>query len=702
MQSKIPREIAQVRQALMKEFADLIDMNDVSSSPAQREQHFLSRALAAIVCRRLLGCDSAAAAACIMDGRDDLGIDAIAVSEGGLNIWLIQSKWSDSGKESFGVAEALKFREGLSALDQKKYDRFNTKIQNLADQLRAVWGHAGLSITMVVATMGAGILHPDVVNRFEQMKNDFNGLDEVLDFDTWGLSKVWEIIKDDQLDPSVDIRAQLIEWVHLAEPFEAFQGRVPAANVAEWFDQYKDRLFEQNIRKNLGLTKVNQGLVETLTSQPESFWYFNNGITILCQNAERQGGSYGANAPIALALEGASVVNGAQTVAAIHAAMQKEPGKASEAFVTVKVVTTKNCPDDFGQAVTRATNTQNQVVSRDFVALDPTQWAIRQDFALSLGLEYTFKRGEDDPAENAGCSVVQAALALACAHGNIELVTRAKRHRDLLWDTGSKGAYRVLFGQTPSAFQIWRSVLVLRQVQTTLKAERARVEGRAHAIAEDGDLLIAHLVFRQLDVEGVDEPDVDWNATLETTKEITEKTLGWLIHHVDTAFGPSSFVNSTFTNPERCKLLVQQVLVSLTTSDSVPELPAGYLPVRTPLRPRRRNAVPTLIDAGALPDGETLYFQVTSAREEAALEPWLSRHPDAYNATWVNHRTKPLLWEHDGKTYSPTGLVAEIWRQAGWEDHPVAVQGPSRWAPGDRGTLWELAKEIQDREEGLF
>ncbi|GGQ07428.1 AIPR family protein [Streptosporangium pseudovulgare] len=703
MQSEIPREIRQVRQALKNEFTGLIDMSDVDSSPSHLEQHFLSRALAAIVCRKLLGCDSATAAACIVDGKDDLGIDAIAVSESSLKIWLIQSKWSDAGKERFGVAEVLKFREGLEALDRKQYGYFNTKVQDLADQLKAVWGHAGLSVTMVVVTMGEGVLHPDVITRFEKMKADFNGLDEVLSYEVRGLSKVWQIVKEDQVAPSADLEAQLTEWIHLAGPFEAFQGRVPVENVSEWFEQHKERLFEQNIRKNLGLTKVNQGLVETLISRPDDFWYFNNGITVLCRTAERKGGSYSTRLPLTLALESASVVNGAQTVAAIHAAMQKDPEKVSEAFVTVKVVTTKNCPDDFGQEVTRATNTQNQVVSRDFVALDRAQWAIRLDFTLSLGLEYTFKRGEDDPAEDAGCSVVQAALALACAHGNSELAVRAKQNRDLLWDFGPKGAYEILFGQTPpSAFQIWRSVLIFRRIQAALKTERTGLEGRARVIADYGDLLAVHLVFRQLDLEFIDEPDVDWDPVLDTAWDLTGPTLSWLIHHVDATFGPTSFVSSTFANPDRCKLLVQRVLASLATGAGVPELPADYFPVPAPAKQRRRNAVPTLVDAGAIADGETLYFQFGNTREKEALTPWLSEHPEARNATWVNHRTKPLLWEYDGKTYSPTGLVAEIWKQAGWDDHPVAVQGPSRWTPRGRENLWELAKEIQDREEGLF
>jgi len=93
--------------------------------------------------------------------------------------------------------------------------------------------------------------------------------------------------------------------------------------VADWYTEHGDRLFEQNIRKSLGLTRVNQELVDTLVTSPGDFWYYNNGITVLCDSTERYQASRATYSPIDLILKGASVVNGAQTVAAIHEAMQR-------------------------------------------------------------------------------------------------------------------------------------------------------------------------------------------------------------------------------------------------------------------------------------------------------------------------------------------------------------------------------------------
>jgi hypothetical protein len=433
----MPREVRHVRDALKSEFDGLIDMSDVNAPPDQVEQHFLSRALAALVARRLLDCESQVAADTLVDGRRDIGIDAVAVAPSGTRMWFIQSKWSDKGRAGFGEGDTRLFREALTHLDDQRFDRFNTKIQDRAELIRSAWTNAKVRVTLVIAVMGESDLHPEVQTRLGDLKEEFSGNAESLDYEVWGARELWQIVRDDNAPASVDVVANLDQWLPVAEPFEAYQGRLAAGDVAEWYAQYGDRLFEQNIRKNLGLTRVNQELVETLVTNPADFWYYNNGITVLCESAERRQWSRGnSRGPIELAMTGASVVNGAQTVAAIDEAMRRDPDQAGQAYVSVKVVTTRNTAPDFGLLVTKATNTQNRVEPRDFVALDPVQWDIREDFTLTLHKEYVYKRGELEPDPETGCSVTNAALALACANGNSDLAVRTKINRDTLWETG--------------------------------------------------------------------------------------------------------------------------------------------------------------------------------------------------------------------------------------------------------------------------
>jgi hypothetical protein len=485
--------------------------------------------------------------------------------------------------------------------------------------------------------------------------------------------------------------------MHLVEPFEAYQGRLSASDVADWYAQHGDRLFEQNIRKSLGLTRVNQELVDTLITSPADFWYYNNGITVLCDSTERYQSSRATYSPVDLTLRGASVVNGAQTVAAIYEAMQRDPGQVGQAYVSVKIVTTGHTPDDFGGRVTRATNTQNHVEPRDFVALDPVQWSIREDFALTLHKEYVYKRGELDPDPIAGCSVTYAAVALACANDNPDLAVRAKTNRDTLWEQGSAGAYDILFRRTtPSAPRIWRSFHTFRQVQAALAAGEEERGGRASAIAAQGDYLIGHIVFRQLALTKIDDLDYDWDSELERVPELAAAALNWLIMRVDEEFGATSLVKNTFANPARCRILVQRVLSDLATGQMAPELPPGYQPTPPERRLRRQNAVHAIVDAGRIKEGTTLTFKTRVSRERAWVDPWLAEDPKRTQATWVNHRSRPLLWAYDGQRYSPTGLVTKIWNLSGWAEQPVAVQGTVQWYVQGEGSLADISRSIQD------
>jgi len=643
---------------------------------------------------------STAAATTVIDGRDDHGIDAVAITEGIPRLWLVQAKWSDQGRAGFSVADTLKLIEGLRLIDQREFVRFNSRFQRFAEQINSVMQDPQVKITLVVALMGTQGLSADVEQCLRDAQVEFNGYGPILEYEVCCAGDIWKIVRDDVAEPSIGLVAKMEKWIHLTEPFEAYYGTVPVGEVAQWYADHGDRLFARNIRKSLGLTQVNLSLVETLTQNAQSFWYFNNGITVLCDAIEPVYWSRTSrHGPVELRLQGATVVNGAQTVAATHEAMQADTEAFGNGYVGVRVISIAGCPDDFATEVTKATNTQNRVEARDFVALDPVQSQIREDFALSLQKTYVVKRGEMDPSPEAGCSVVHAATSLACAHRNAELAVRAKRDPDLLWESGSKGAYRLLFEKPPSAYRIWRSVLLLRGVGATLHDDQGTREGRAAAIAQHGDLLIVHLVFQHAGLFGIDDPDYEWEEVLERVPDLTAEVLAWLIHHVDHEFGSTSFISSTFGNPERCRTLVERVLSDLREGRVVPELPAAYRPAVPVKRRRSPNAVAILVDSARILDGTMLTFAIGTDREREALAAWLADDPRRAQATWVNERSEPLLWSADGRRYSPTGLVVHMWKLAEWEAAPVAVQGTARWSVPGEGSLVDLAYSVLNEND---
>jgi hypothetical protein len=703
--SRTPIQVEQVRSALLRNYAGLIYTGDLGGSQgADWEQRFLSRALAAEAVRIKTGCDFAAAGRAVIDGDKDQGIDAIAVGDNSRDVWLVQAKWSDSGKGKLDRADALKFADGVRQVADRSFDNFNDRIGPFIAQLDSAMGDYRLRINLVVALMGTNSLPDSVTDVLDRLREEANANGPLLDYDVLAAADFHRRLRQDVAPDPVNVTVTMWNWLQRERPFEAWQGTVRAQDIARWYGEHKDALYEQNVRKSLGVTRINSGIKETLLKEPENFWYFNNGITVLCDRIEPNYlGRRRGDDPVELALAGVSVVNGAQTVTAIHEAMTQDPHTADDADVTVRVFSLGEQRSTYARRITETTNTQNDVAERDFIALEPAQAEIREDFLLSLGKTYVYKRGEPDPAPEAGCSVVHAATALACSYHSPELAVRAAKDTDLLWERGSRGAYPRLFGEVPSAHRIWRSVQVYRAVGTAIETERKRCFGRAADIARRGEMLLTHLVFQLIDQEPMDDPNLDWQPTLQRVPELTGLVLSWLIYRVDAEFGRNSFLSRTFNDETRCKQLAKLVLEDVRRGGAVPKLPEHYRPpARHARRARRPNAVPTLVTAGRLADGTLLTYQPRSDAESAAVHGWLATDPRRARATWVNDRVKCLLWVYDEKRYSATRLVRRIWELAGYDDAPVAVQGPSRWTLPNGLSLWELAVQLFDdaAEEG--
>lgn len=676
-------------------------MGDLDNRPEEeRAQNFRTRALAALAVRELAGWETPEAAATVIDGWDDNGIDAVAVDQEVPHVWLVQAKWSDNGNASFSQNAALKLRDGLNLLLNAEYDKFNERFQLQSDRIDSAITNPRVRFTLVIALLGDHRLSPTVRRPLEECQEHLNAVSPLLDIRIMGLSDFHRIVRSGIRQPKIDIAATLESCGYMTEPHLAYYGNIPVADVAAWYEEYGNRLFERNIRNSLGLTEVNGSLVQTLCTRPENFWYFNNGLTVLCDSIGRNARSaMTPGGPGHFELAGASVVNGAQTVVGIYEAIKRKPQVARKGRVWIRLISLGHCSDDFSAEITQATNTQNQVTRRDLaVSLDREQTRLQDDFLLSLNKRYAFKRGAEEPAAEDGCSVLEAARALACAHPNPEMAVRAKRDTDLLWESGPKGTYRELFNNKTTAHGVWRSVQLSRAVSAAIKNAVKDLRGRAAMVSSHGDFIIIHLVCRQLGYHRLDAPGLAWESEIaDKVPGLTSSSLEWLIHQVDAEFG-SSHVISLFKSPERSKVLVEGALAGLRAGGSPPELAQHYKPASRDRSGRKANAVPTLIDSRRVPDGTPLEFRAVSGPERRILGPWIKQDPRRGRATWVNNRSTPLLWEVDGNRYSPSGLAMHMRRLATGET-PSAVQGTTRWFIPEEGSLVEVANRTREEEE---
>lgn len=684
-------QIRFIKDALNREFSGLVDLSDCDTHrEALREQVFLSRALAARAVRLLADVDSAEAADCVIDGVDDRGIDAIAFSRETPEIWLIQAKWNDRGRARLATADILKLVDGLNQLTEWRYDRFNQRFQRLSKRVEKVLAAPYCKIHLVVAVAGDGRLAPDVATLLDSAMNSYNYVSEVVDARVLGIEDFHSAILGDTSPPPIDLSLTFTGGFHLASlPHVSYTGMASAVDPADWHERFGARLYEHNIRRYLGPTSVNRAISTTLADDPQSFGYFNNGITVLCDSVSASP-VVPSRGPALLTLHNARVVNGVQTIASIAHVHQRAPEAVAQASVLVRVIRVSEADEGTTARITAAGHAQNRVDSRDFIALDSRQALIRADFSVSLGKDYVYRRGAPAPVDDAGCTVVEAATALACADADPDLVAGLRGDSSSLWDPAPDGGYARLFEPRPSARDIWHAVQVVRRVNETLHALAAGLDGRAAAVSDRGSLLVAHLVFRAFDTQDTDGPGTDREARMASVPDLTRRLLSYLVSVIDAEFGRRTFLNSLFASPQRCRHLSAAVMSSLRTGqEPLPEpLSSSYTP-----RLRRPNSVHLLVDHARIPDGTQIVYRPGPA-EESALGTWLNSDPRRFLATWVNDRRRPLVWAADGKQYSPSRLVLLIWEQAGREGAPVAVAGTRHWLVPGEGTLDELAREL--------
>jgi hypothetical protein len=690
---EMPRQVAQVREQLRETFDGLIDDSDIAHfRGGNYEQRFLSRALAALAVRRVARCSVADAARFVTDGIADQGMDAIAPLPEIGQALLVQAKWSDKGTATFDVDAAKAMVDGLNRIENELYEQFNQRAGALALEARPFIVNE--KATLVIALMGTVAPSPPAREVLDNALDEFNKHGARLSIEVLYAADFYDQIHADLRPDPICLDVRLGDWYQQKGPLESYQGTVSAESVAEWYETHGTGLFEQNLRAPLGTTVTNVEIGQTLISDPTKFWHLNNGITMICDSltAKHDSAKAPQSKPTTLKVTGASIVNGAQTVRAVARAMHVDGETAANATLSIKVINTSE-DRKFGVQVSQAANRQNAIEQRDHVALEPVHQAIKANLRAELRKQYVIKRGEPVAAPDTGCSLDELALALACLHSDAEQSARAASSTENLWEQGSKGSHTVLFKREPSPHKVWRSVLTLRVTRSAVYELGSGENSRESATVEHGGFLITHLIFQHLGASSIDDPDFDWDIeVLQKIPTLVPELVRRLTHQIVTRYGPRPQIRTTFQTAQTCRELATHVLEDLAEGIAVPESPVKER------KPRRPNTVPILVDRRVIKDGVPLRYQALTEPERDAMEKWLAEDERRRQATWVNHRNRPILWAYDETQYSPSGLVSKMWADGNWDDRPVSNQGTARWYQSDGLSLWDLAQRIHGED----
>jgi hypothetical protein len=549
-------QIRHITNALHKQFDGLVDVADYADkNEGERESAFLTRALAAYAIATVADVDTTTAAGAVVDEFNDNGIDAIHYGEKETTLYVVQSKWHGAGTGTISAGDMHKFIQGVRDLVSANFSRFGAKLRSKEPAISSALDTTTLRVLLLVAHTGLGPLASPVKQVYDDLARELNDASDVVSLRVLTQKEIHDAVSEEALAEAIDIEVMLLEWGTTRSPYPSYYGQVAAGDVAQWAMAHGPALFEKNLRKFVGSTEVNEGIINTLLDSPEKFWYFNNGITVLCANLQKKALGGNKRTSGMFVCKGVSIVNGAQTVGCIAEAFKKNADQLQQARVNVRFISLGNCPEDFSTQLTRAANTQNRIERRDFAALDPEQDRLRRDLWMEYEKHYVFKTGDPVPPPDNGCGIDEATVALACAQGNLGLAVQAKREVGKLWEDINRPPYKLLFNATITASRLWRCVEILRAVESTLKKRQAKLDGRERMVAVHGNRLILHQVFKALPVDRFDDVSFDLGKAQKKATTLATGTLRKVIRVVTEKFA-NAYLNSLFKNQSKCEEMV--------------------------------------------------------------------------------------------------------------------------------------------------
>ncbi len=501
----------------------------VSGKTAQeRENNFLSRSLAAFAVHKLSGCTPEKAAASLVDGGGDGGIDAVHYSPTSNTLWLVQSKFIENGRGEPELGEASKFKDGIDNLLSGKWEAFlknDAWVKRLPSIKKLFDDHSVLHVESVLVYSGINAVSEDRLRLFELLESRYNHGDEFLHFGTYSLVSVHDWITGADAAAGVEkVELEILKPGWVTEPYQTIYGQVRVADVAALYETHRAALVEANLRRYKGLTEVNKRIKDTLQAEAAHFFYLNNGLTAYCLKLDVAATDRANPEKKRITAKGFSIVNGAQTIGTIHAAKA-----GGEGFVFLKIISLEKCEEEttFARRITESTNFQNQISPRDFVALDEQHERIALQLNVD-GVHYHFKEADDVPdPDDTNFTLDEAATALACLEPDKECKWCAMllSNRKALWsdepvhpkDKPQESLCERLFRRERSARTVWRSVQVRRIVIERLNGERPAA-GARREFYENARWLVLSLLFLR--------EDLDQGETLALTDEEKARAAG--------------------------------------------------------------------------------------------------------------------------------------------------------------------------------
>ena len=319
-----------------------------------------------------------------VDGSRDGGIDFIYNDDD--NMYLLQGKSSESI-----TIEDIKniFNKMIITIEKINKNNYSDLSDRLVSNYLNAYGSISEQKNIVLVLFTNSMLT-------DELKRKINELKELSEYDKYTIivydkndieNKKMINNEPDSVD---EYRLQLYDTKNLLKYTEnGLIVNVSANALKTLFKAKKGKgLFTYNLRDYVKQANVDNGINNTIKNEPQNFWYYNNGITIGCEDFTIDGSM--------IHLYNFSIINGAQTTTQIgESDIIRDGYDFPIVCKIVKPSISLSKDSDFLMKISEASNSQKPIKPRDLKANFPEQKELQRRAIKNEGKELAIeiKRG---------------------------------------------------------------------------------------------------------------------------------------------------------------------------------------------------------------------------------------------------------------------------------------------------------------------
>lgn len=200
-------------------------------------------------------------------------------------------------------------------------------------------------------------------------------------FDVWDIERLYQsVFGDSAVDRKLEVKLKkkygeslpLIKVKGENEIYDCYIGVISGELLARIYAAEGQDLIQKNVRSFLQATgKVNKGIKNSLTNEPQMFMAYNNGISTIADSIEIDETQSNGDIVSITKITDWQIVNGGQTTASIYNAYKsKLPLDQVNVQMKLSVIKEKDQAEDIIHNISKYANSQNKINMSDFNAND--------------------------------------------------------------------------------------------------------------------------------------------------------------------------------------------------------------------------------------------------------------------------------------------------------------------------------------------